>query len=62
MNPNCHPIEQQARQNRLEAAYQADGRDNPDHEHHCTYTALSKTEAYQNTPLISTDDKLNANA
>lgn len=26
MNPDCNPIEQQARQDRLEAAYQASGR------------------------------------
>jgi len=27
MNPDCNPIEQQARQDRLEAAYAASGRD-----------------------------------
>jgi hypothetical protein len=26
MNPDCNPIEQQARQDRLEAAYEASGR------------------------------------
>ena len=26
MNPNCNPIEQQARQDRLDAAYEASGR------------------------------------
>ena len=27
MDSDCHPIEQQARQDRLEAAYEASGRD-----------------------------------
>lgn len=44
MNPDCNPIEQQARQDRLEAAYIADGRDNPDHPLHSTYTALLTDE------------------
>lgn len=46
MNPDCNPIEQQAVQDRLEAAYQASGRDQlPDgHPHKSTYTGLlSKT-------------------
>lgn len=42
MNPDCHPIEQQERQDRLEAAYLASGRDQlPDgHPHKSTYTGL----------------------
>jgi hypothetical protein len=44
MNPDCHPIEQQARQDALEAAYLTDGRDNPAHPHHSTYTALMTAE------------------
>ncbi len=42
MNPDCNPIEQQARQDRLEAAYEASGRDDlPNgHKHKNTYTGL----------------------
>lgn len=40
MSSSCNPIVQQARQNALDAAYFADGRDNPKHPHHSTYTAL----------------------
>jgi len=42
MNPDCNPIEQQARQNRLEAAYEASGRaDLPDGDPlKSTYTGL----------------------
>jgi hypothetical protein len=42
MNPDCNPIEQQARQDRLEAAYEASGRaDLPDgNPLKSTYTAL----------------------
>lgn len=42
MNPDCNPIEQQARQDRLEAAYLASGRaDLPNgHKHKNTYTGL----------------------
>lgn len=40
MNPDCNPIEQQARQDRLEAAYTADGRHDPAHPAHSTYTGL----------------------
>lgn len=54
MNPDCNPIEQQARQDRLEAAYQASGRDQlPDgHPLKSTYTGL----------LTQTDDNDNADA
>ena len=47
MNPDCNPIEQQAVQDRLEAAYQASGRDQlPDGSPlKSTYTGLfSKTD------------------
>ena len=46
MSDTCDPSEQQARQDRLEAAYLADGRDNPDHPHYSTYTALAETDAF----------------
>lgn len=45
MSATCDPSEQQARQDRLDAAYFADGRDNPDHPHFSTYTALAETDA-----------------
>lgn len=41
MNPNCNPIEQQKIQDRLEAWYVADGRDNPEHPLHGVYTGLA---------------------
>lgn len=44
---NCDPIKQQARQDLLEEAYALDGRDDPSHEHHLTYTGLAATEAYK---------------
>lgn len=55
MNPDCNPIEQQARQERLEAAYQASGRDQlpTGHPHKSTYTGLL---------TITTDDDINADA
>jgi hypothetical protein len=55
MNPDCNPIEQQARQDRLEAAYQASGRDQlpTGHKHKSTYTGLLTT---------TTDDDINADA
>lgn len=50
MNPDCNPIEQQARQDRLEAAYQASGRaDLPvGHPHKSTYTGLLTTTSNDN--------------
>lgn len=36
----CNPVEQQARQERLEALYEADGRHDPAHPAHATYTGL----------------------
>lgn len=40
MNPDCHPIVEQLRQDLLESLYHRDGRDNPDHPFHCLYTNL----------------------
>ena len=50
MNPDCNPMEQQARQDRLEAAYQASGRaDLPNgHPLKSTYTGLL-TQSDDNT-------------
>lgn len=47
VNPACSPIEQQARQDRLEALYLADGRDNPDHPMHALYTGLAQAAQQQ---------------
>lgn len=47
MHPDCNPIEQQARQDLLDSAYLLDGRDDPAHEHHLTYTGLVDTEAFK---------------
>lgn len=53
MNHDCNPIEQQARQDRLEAAYQASGRDQlpTGHPHKSTYTALL-TEQTNDEPQV----------
>lgn len=40
MNPDCNPVEQQARQDELDARYLEDGRDNPAHPFHALYTGL----------------------
>ena len=45
MNP-CDPSKQQARQDLLEEAYMADGRDG-EHPMHSLYTGLAETEAYK---------------
>ena len=37
---DCNPIAMQQRQDRLDALFMRDGRDNPEHEHHNTYTGL----------------------
>jgi hypothetical protein len=42
----CDPVVQQQRQDMLDMAYLMDGRDKPDHPHHCTYTALNLTTSY----------------
>ena len=54
MNPDCNPIEQQERQDRLEAAYQGSGRDQlPDgNPLKSTYTSL----------LTQSDDDNSTNA
>lgn len=52
MSQNCNPREQQARQDRLEAAYRADGRHDPAHPDHSTYTGLANSEAYANTVIV----------
>lgn len=41
MHPDCDPIEQQAIQDRLEAWYEEDGRQDPGHPMHCLYTGLA---------------------
>ena len=43
----CDPSEQQARQDLLDMAYALDGRDDPGHDFHLTYTGLTETEAYK---------------
>ncbi len=59
MNHDCHPVEQQARQDALDAAYEADGRHDPAHPHHCTYTALMTVEP-EATAAPSLEDQLAA--
>ena len=52
MNPDCNPIEQQARQDLLDAAYAADGRHDPSHAAHAIYTGLADTEAFKHTVTV----------
>lgn len=52
MNPDCNPIEQQARQDRLDAAYQASGRADATDPMHSLYTGL----------LTQTDDNNSTDA
>jgi len=49
MNPDCHPIVQQLRQDLLDDLYRRDGRDDPSHPFHSLYTNLfqSYTEAHE---------------
>ncbi len=47
MNRDCHPVEQQAVQERLDAWYEADGRHDPAHPNHATYTGLAAKYAEQ---------------
>jgi hypothetical protein len=47
MNSDCNPIEQQARQEQLEAWYAQDGRHNHDHPMHCLYTGLAQAAQQQ---------------
>lgn len=49
MNPDCNPIEQQARQDRLEAAYQASGRADKSHPKHSLFTGLLTDQNDDNT-------------
>lgn len=44
MTRDCDPIEQQARQDRLDELYQADGRHDPAHPMHATYTGLMRQQ------------------
>jgi len=44
MNPICNPFKQLARQRRLEKLYAADGRLDPAHPRHGTYTGLMVQE------------------
>jgi hypothetical protein len=37
---NCDPVEQQLRQEHLDALYEADGRHDPKHPKHALYTGL----------------------
>ena len=46
-HPDCNPIEQQARYERLEALYAADGRHNHDHPMHCLFTGLALSDKTQ---------------
>ena len=53
MNPDCNPVEQSARQQRLEEMYAADGRHDPAHPRHGVYTGLMEQErARQREELI----------
>jgi hypothetical protein len=47
MNADCNPVEQTARQDRLEELYIADGRHDPAHPMHGTYTGLAEAERQQ---------------
>ena len=44
---DCNPIEQQAVQDRLDALYEADGRQDPKHPMHCLYTGLTEAAREQ---------------
>jgi hypothetical protein len=45
MNLDCNPIDQQARQDRLEELYEADGRHDPAHPQHALYTGLAAAQS-----------------
>jgi hypothetical protein len=47
MSHDCNPVEQTARQDRLEELYTADGRHDPAHPMHGTYTGLAEAERQQ---------------
>lgn len=44
MNRDCDPTEQQERFERLEALYEADGRHDPAHPMHASYTGLMRQQ------------------
>lgn len=49
LSSDCEPASQQARQDALEAAYEADGRHDPAHPQHGLYTGLMVVEEPQPT-------------
>lgn len=40
-NPDCDPVEQQQVQDKLDALYERDGRHDPAHPFHASYTGLA---------------------
>lgn len=44
---DCHPVDQDKVQARLEAWYKEDGREDGDHPMHCLYTGLAAKYASQ---------------
>ena len=44
---DCDPVQQQARQDQLEALYEADGRHDPGHPMHCLYCGLAQSAQEQ---------------
>jgi hypothetical protein len=47
MHRDCDPVEQQKVQDRLEAWYLEDGRDNPEHPLYSVYTGLAEKFNHQ---------------
>lgn len=47
MNTDCNPAEQNARQELLESWYVQDGREDPSHPLHASYTGLAEKYAEQ---------------
>lgn len=47
MNTDCHPVEQQAVQERLDSWYVRDGREDPEHPQHSLYTGLAEKYAQE---------------
>lgn len=47
VDPTCDPVEQQQRQDELDARYLADGRQDPAHPQHATYTGLMLAHGQQ---------------
>lgn len=54
MESPCNPVEQQARQDALDAAYKADGRNDPAHPQHGVYSGLMTAQE----PQPSIEDQL----